>query len=266
MAIKLLLVSIVSLFAVVAVLDGITPHSAQALESEIKQPASIETEQPTKEEEQSPPRLPAPDGAKPMAPNQLVWVDKAKGVVIVDGYVSLREGMLEMFACPRGTKEHESIVAVEASARVVHAALLAVGAKTGAPVRWNPEFAPPTGTEVGITVHWLYTDGEWQTLSAQQWIKNARTGEKMTHPWVFAGSGFWKDPATNEEFYMGDSGDFICVSNFSSATLDIPTESSQVNDGLLFEANKPMIPPLGTPVRLVLKPKLEKKALQQSKP
>ncbi|MCG8449664.1 MAG: YdjY domain-containing protein [Pirellulales bacterium] len=204
------------------------------------------------------PRLPPPQGAQAMPAPDRVWIDKKKGVVIVDGSISLREGMLEMFACPRGTKEHESVVAVHSRAQVVHAALLAVGAKTGKPVQWNPEFQPPTGTEIGITVHWQYTDGEWQKLSAQQWIKDSRTGEKMPHPWVFAGSGFWKDEATGEEYYMGESGDFICVSNFTTATLDIPTESSQVNDGLLFEANTPMIPPLGTPVRLVLKPKLGK--------
>ena len=81
----------------------------------------------------------------------------------------------------------------------------------------------------------------------------------MEHPWVFAGSGFWKDPETGEEFYMAEAGDLICVSNFSTATLDIPAKSSQVNEGLLFEANPDVVPPLGTPVRLVLKPKLEEK-------
>jgi hypothetical protein len=50
------------------------------------------------------------------------------------------------------------------------------------------------------------------------------------------------------------------VSNFTTATLDIPAESSQVNEGLLFEAFAEKIPPLGTPVRLVLKPKLKQNA------
>jgi hypothetical protein len=73
---------------------------------------------------------------------------------------------------------------------------------------------------------------------------------------VFAGSGFYKDPETGREYYMAEVGDFICVSNFSTAMLDIPVESSEANEGLLFEANPEKVPRLGTPVRLVLKPKL----------
>ena len=58
---------------------------------------------------------------------------------------------------------------------------------------------------------------------------------------------------------MAESGDFICVSNFTTAMLDIPVESSQSNEGLLFEADTKKIPPLGTPIRMVLTPKLEEK-------
>jgi len=206
-----------------------------------------------------PPRIAAPRGAKAMSKPNRVWVDKKKGIVLVDGCISLREGMLEMFACPQGTKEHESIVAVYSSAQVVHAALLAVGAEPGHPVRWDPEFEPPAGTEIAIEAHWQDAAGRWQKLAAEQWVQDAKTGKPMKHHWVFAGSDFWKDEATGKEYYMANSGDFICVSNFSTATLDIPVESSRVNEGLMFRANTAKIPPLGTPVRLVLKPKLPEK-------
>jgi len=205
--------------------------------------------------EAEPVRLPVPEGADAMPEPNLVWIDRQLGTVMVDGYVSLREGMLEMFACPVGTKEHESIVAVYSQAQIVHAALLAVGAEVGTPVQFDPEFKPPTGTEIAVEVHWLDEDGNWQATDAQQWVLDINTNKPMSHPWVFAGSGFWKDEETGEEFYMAESGDFICVSNFSTATLDIPVESSQMNDGLMFEANTAKIPPEGTPVRLVLKPK-----------
>jgi hypothetical protein len=204
-----------------------------------------------------PPKLPPPEGAQAMPKPNRTWIDTEKGIVMVDGYVSLREGMLEMFACPVGSKEHESIVAVYSWAQVVHAALLAVGAKTGSPVQFDPVFKPPTGTQIDIEVRWLDEAGEWQSTQAQEWIKDLSTGKRMTHPWVFAGSGFWKDQQTGDEHYLAESGDFICVSNFSTATLDIPAESSQVNEGLMFEAFTEKIPPLGTPVRLVLRPRLE---------
>ncbi|NOY40784.1 MAG: hypothetical protein GXP26_02955 [Planctomycetes bacterium] len=228
------------------------PSAAEAENPEAEQPDEEEGE-----EYVEPPRLPPPVGATAMPEPNRVWVDLQKKLVFVDGYISLQEGMLEMFACPAGTKEHESIVAVYSSAQVVHAALLAVGAEVGTPVQFNPEFKPPTGTEIAVEVRWQDKAGEWQSIEAQQWITDIKTGKPMDHPWVFAGSGFYKDEETGEKYYMAEGGELICVSNFSTATLDIPAESSQVNDGLLFEANAAKIPPLGTPVRLVLTPKLE---------
>jgi len=205
------------------------------------------------------PQLPAPKSGQPMPKPHQVWIDVVKKQVVIDGYVSLNAGLLEMFACPSGTKEHESIVAVYSSAQVVHTALLAIGAKVGHPVQWRPDFQPPTGTEIEIDVRWLDADGKWQSSPAQQWLTDLKTNQPMTHAWVFAGSGFWKDEATGQEYYLAEAGDLICVSNFSSATLDIPVKSSQANAGLMFEANTEKIPAVGTPVRLVLKLKMKPK-------
>src|SRR3954452_3764606 len=84
-----------------------------------------------------------------------------------------------------------------------------------------------------------------------------RTGKPMTHPFVFAGSGFWVDPDTGKKHYQAEGGDFVCVSNFGTAMLDIPVKSSQSNEELEFSAMTEKIPPLGTPVRLIFKPKLK---------
>lgn len=222
--------------------------------------ADAGTTPPEDEASKPAPKLPEPKEAKRLAKGEDVWIDAKKGEVIVDGYISLREGVLEMLACLAGTKEHESIVGVNAKAQTVHAALLAVGAKSGKPVQFRPEFKPPTGSEIGIEIRWLEDKGKWRTTRAQEWIVDSKTKKPMAQPWVFAGSGFWKDPENGKEFYMAESGDLICVSNFTTAMLDIPIESSQSNEGLMFEANTAKIPPLGTPVRMVLTPKLEKAA------
>jgi hypothetical protein len=187
-----------------------------------------------------------------------IWIDPVRKLVAVDGAVCLREGLLEMFACPRGTKEHESIVAVDARAQYVHAALLAVGAKPGRPVQFAPEYSPATGTIVDIIVLWIDQDGKRHKARAQDWIRYQKTDKPMTYDWVFAGSGFWTDEYSGERLYYGDGGDFICVSNFATATLDLPVASSQDNADLLFSALTENIPPLGTKVRLVLIPRLEK--------
>lgn len=202
-----------------------------------------------------PSKLPPPEGAKAFPKPDVVWIATNEKKVYVDGYVSLREGMLEMFACPVGTKEHESVVAVFSRAQTIHAALLAVGAEVGHPAGFRPKFRPASGAEIEIEVRWQDAEKKWHSTRAQQWVRDIQTGKPMTQPWVFAGSGFWKDEETGREYYQAEAGDLICVSNFSTATLDIPVESSQGNDGLLFEANTDEIPHLGTPVRLVLTPK-----------
>jgi hypothetical protein len=201
--------------------------------------------------------LPEPEGATRLSRQDRVWIDVKSHEVLIDGYVALRSGYLEMFACPVGTKEHESVVAVDTKAATVHAALLAVGAVVGHPVRYRPDFAPPEGTEIEVEVRWRGEAGEWQSARAQEWIREVESKKPMTQPWVFAGSGFWKDEETGKRYYMAEQGDLICVSNFTTATLDVPIESSQSNEGLLFEANTDAIPPGGMPVRVVLKPVLK---------
>jgi len=44
----------------------------------------------------------------------------------------------------------------------------------------------------------------------------------------------------------------ICVSNFPTALLDLPLQSSQANEELLFEAFAGRVPPRDTEVDLIL--------------
>ena len=193
-----------------------------------------------------------PVGAKRLDPKSTVWVDVTGGRVAVDGHVCLRQGVLEMFACPTGTKEHESIVAVDSPAFLLHTALLAAGAEAGHPARFDPTFQPPEGPEIEVTLEWTDATGAAQTARAQSWIRNADTGKEMTFPFVFGGSGFWTDPDTGDQRYLADAGDLICVSNFGTAMLDVPIVSSQSNMDLLFEPFTERIPPIDTPVRVWL--------------
>lgn len=188
-----------------------------------------------------------------------VWIDTKRKLVVVDGEVCLTQGQLEMFACPRKTKEHESVIAVYSDAMTVHAALLAVGATNGSPVKFDPKFTPASGSIVDITILWHDKDKKPQKTPAQEWIRNVKTQKQMESQWVFGGSGFWTDETTGKRHYQADSGDLICVSNFNTATLDIPVESSQAAGDLLFEAFTDRIPPKGTKIRLVLAPRIPMK-------
>jgi uncharacterized low-complexity protein len=198
------------------------------------------------------PAMPPPVGFAKLSRIHDVYVHAERKMVAVDGRVCLNRGPLEMFACPQKTKEHESIVAVNSDAMTVHAALLAIGAKSGNPVSFNPDYKPATGSRIDIQVLW--TDkktGQRQQVPAQQWIRHSRTKKQLEYNWVFGGSSFFLDEETKKQIYQAESGDLVCVSNFPTATLDLPVESSQANADLEFEAFSERIPPVGTPVRLV---------------
>jgi hypothetical protein len=197
----------------------------------------------------------APEGLIKLSKTNDVWLDKERKAVVVDGQVCLREGQLEMFACPKGTKEHESIVSLMCKAEEVHAGLLAAGAKPGTTVSFSPEYKAATGQIVDVYVLWKDADGGKHQARAQDWIKDIKQQKAMRHDWVFAGSKFWKDEETGKERYTANDGDLICVSNFPTATLDLPVESSQADSDLLFQAFTDHIPPRGTKVRVVLIPR-----------
>jgi hypothetical protein len=269
-----------------------------------------------------PAAAPATVGSKLTALNKegTVLLDTERKRLILKADVCLREGLLEMLACLKQTKEHEAILRVDARAQVVHAGLLALGAESGRPVQFMPEYKPATGQPIEIFLSWTDKEGKSHREPAQKWIRNAtrkyfvekldqlpddvpvgertdlRYDEKnkelfwygqmsaeqrdqwlkptkdaayrkavqsifnrtqlrqLDARWVFAGSGFTVDEKTGKKFYNAESGDLICVANFSTATLDLAVSSSASNDGLDYEAWTERIPPVGTPVEIELIP------------
>src|SRR5690606_11330181 len=113
--------------------------------------------------------------------------------------VCLTRGLLEMFACLRGSKEHESIISVKSRAYVVHAALLALGAQSGSPAKWEPKYIPATGTEIDITIYWTDDKGEQKKAKAQDWVRDIKTQKALQFPWVFAGSAFHRDESSGKQ-------------------------------------------------------------------
>jgi hypothetical protein len=184
-----------------------------------------------------------------------LWLDLETKSVIVGGTICLRRGGLEMLVCPWGTKDHESIVSVNAAASEVHAALLAVGAKPGKPVQWEPEYQPVSGSVINIQVTWREPSSkQLVTRWAKELVRSYRTGRALGQDWVFGGSVMEKDPETGETFYWGDGGELVCLSNFSSATIDLNIPSTSSNEGLMYEAFTENLPRRGTKAYVKLTP------------
>ncbi len=247
-AFKAAIVAVASLFA------------ASALAQLPGEPADAGAEKPTIDAG-PPPKNPADSKAelRRLSPKYDVWMDLKNKQVVLEGEVCFTKGPLELFACLKGTKEHESVISVNTKAFVVHAALLAVGAKPGSPVKFDPQYVAATGPKVEILCYWNDENGKEHKARAQDWVRDIKTKKAMAQPWVFAGSSFYIDDETKHQYYLADGGDFICVSNFPGAMLDLPIESTSANEDLMFEAFTENIPPKGTKVTLVLVPEIEKK-------
>lgn len=180
--------------------------------------------------------------------------------VLVNAEVCLRKGQLELLLCRKHTKEHEAILAADVDARIIHAALNAAGAKEGSPVRWAPKYRPASGTTIKVFLR--YTDkGKQVTVSAQSWIKNAKTNKLLESDWVFGGSHLVANPLNPDgpKQSLANDGDLVCVSNFETALLDLPIKSPKDNADLIFVANTERIPPLETKVVVLLEPVVQAK-------
>lgn len=185
--------------------------------------------------------------------------------IVVQSEICNRDCLLEMLLCRKGGKQHESILCTQARPSHLHAALLALGLERGIAGEWvgpaeEGRYLPPRGEAVRIRLRWrtppgpdgksevrLSDPGEWMTRTDLK-------GRSLPLPptWIFVGSQI-----TPEGQYAADLPDrdhIICVSNWNDAVLDVPFESSESNALLEFRTVTDKIPPLQTPVDVVIEP------------
>ena len=207
-------------------------------------------------------------------PERPIWVDKPNKKVVVQGWVCQNKAMLEFLICfgkgylrtfpyrnesgmPEkllqfnGPKAHESILSVEVPPSMIHAGLLAIGANTGTPVKFQPEFTPPTGDEIRILLRWLDAEGKIVEVPAQDVVLNMENNQPMSAKWVFAGSVFDNDDDGVQRYAADSEGEIVGVSNFPSVMIDIGQQSSDANEQLSYQANEKALPPRGTPVTII---------------
>jgi len=113
------------------------------------------------------------ESLKPLNKAGTVLLDAKGKRLLLKSEIVLREGLLELIVCLKGSKEHESILSVDTQAQIVHAGLLALGAKAGSPVRWQPEFQAATGQPIDIFFTWTDEDGKLHRDAAQSWVRHA---------------------------------------------------------------------------------------------
>lgn len=192
-----------------------------------------------------------------MSQNVELEVADGQRRVLVTAEVCKREGPLEQLMTRKGAKEHEAILAANVDARKIHQALLLAEAKPGSVVRFLPDYRPPTGTNIRVSLRYVQ-DGKTKTVPARSWIRNVKTGAELGCDWVFAGSQEIEDAFNKGQIrYLANEGDVICIANFEGAMLDVPIESSKGNEDHGYEAWTERIPAEGTKVTVILEPLLK---------
>lgn len=127
-----------------------------------------------------------------------VRIDVGARVVEFDGTVPIDAHAagsprvyLELLACSRDTREHESLVVTDASPSSIHAALLAIGLEPGAPgtYEWQgerPVAVVARGPRVRVTVV-VERDGKEVEEALGSWAKTVRDGRSFEE--TLAGAG-----------------------------------------------------------------------------
>ena len=103
----------------------------------------------------------------------------------VNATVCLHEGLLELVACTKGSKEHESILSIAARPMHIHAAMLLIGAKPGTPAmrkardeartRWVS--VEPAGDPIGVSLVFPDSKGKPQEHPISKFISPAQPDE-----------------------------------------------------------------------------------------
>ncbi len=137
-------------------------------------------DQPGFRQRQRPPLAPLPEPLRrlteetaPLNPGRTVLLDLRNRRLFLHTEVTCRDCILEMLCVPIGQREHETILNVRSKAYVVHAGLLALDLKPGKSVVFYPEYQPPEGPVLRLTVHWVDEDGQPQQADARSWIRHS---------------------------------------------------------------------------------------------
>lgn len=205
-----------------------------------------------------------------------VVINPTERCVDVQATICLDEGALELIACTKDTKEHESIIMVEARPVHIHTALLLLGAKNGNPAMRRPldkeltrwQDFPPSGDPVEVFLVWKNEKGETIERPISDFIMRSEDSEtsaeaptekkekeKFPHTFLFAGSQLGDASETPRKYFADLSGNVISISAFGDEVLCLPEVYSQENGSLMWQIDSTHLPKLHSKVTLRLRVK-----------
>ena len=211
-----------------------------------------------------------------------VQINLEEWCVDVDSRIALKEGLLELIACTKDTKEHESILVVDAKPSHVHTALLLIGARPGSPAQRqaiDPEMTrfrdiPSSGSPVNVFLVFKDKDGKEVEKPISDFIKSseghdgipgpAAEGDKEkfpTHTFLFAGSILTGEDGGPRQYLCDANGNVISISTFGDELLCMPGFHENANGALMWQVDGEHLPELDSKVIMRLRPADAKKPL-----
>jgi hypothetical protein len=210
-----------------------------------------------------------------------VKINLKERCVDVDGSICLAHGALELIACTKNSKEHESIVTIDAKAKHIHTALLLIGAKPGNPAMQKPVdkartrwiHVPPRGGPVDVFLVFKDEGGkmverpisdfieayaDMQGGGGQEEPDEEKDTSFPTNTFLFAGSFLHGKEGAPRKYLADISGNVISLATFGDELLCLSGIYAHAAGSLAWQINSTHLPEVGTNVKLRLRPQMSK--------
>jgi hypothetical protein len=184
---------------------------------------------------------------------------KRLGGVVVPGVIMVNRGLVELFGCGEGGKEHETIFRLETNIQGLDLALTSAGFRRGKlPTKTDINQADQ-GSRVLILVQWLDKDGKLVTYRSEDLVVSMRRNTTMPRVgWTYV--GHWMevaDPTSpkgeRKHKVLAATGSRSLVTTFRDRTALLDNPLEEAVDDTLFGANYMVLPKPGTPVRVIFR-------------
>lgn len=170
-----------------------------------------------------------------------------------------------MIACSKGTKEHESIVAIDVASKHVHLGFLLIGAQNGEPAmrrQLNDDGPwvdiPPSGDPIDVSLVIQDESGKTVERPIADYVTrttvagDTKPDQPFPDSFLFAGSHLIEN-GSNTHYLADLQGAVISVSTFGDEVLCLSGTNSKNNGALDWAANPETLPKAGTRVTLRLR-------------
>jgi hypothetical protein len=179
--------------------------------------------------------------------------------LVIPGIIMVNRGLVELFGCGEGGKEHETVFRLETNVQALDLALTSAGFKRGKlPTKTDVNIADQ-GSRVLILAQWLDKDGKLVTYRSEDLVVSMRRNSTMPRVgWTYV--GHWIDVAdptspkgTKTHKVLAANGSRSLVTTFRDRTALLDNPLEEAVDDTLFGANYMLLPKPGTPVRIIFR-------------